>query len=120
MKNDGAKVALTPAPAASPPAAIAAAITLPTTKFLITGIGFKRGVYPHVSSTEARIVAFHVQLSLTAEDKGGEVGALSYGSVVTRVGLDYRRISLLSGVIRQGRPSQVRMLKQNSEPGESL
>lgn len=50
-------VEVTPAPAASPPDAIAAAITAATTKFFTNGTGFSRGVYTDVSATDAIIVA---------------------------------------------------------------
>lgn len=58
VSTDGVKVAAIPAPAAKPPAAIAAAITMATTKFLTSGIGLRSGVYANVSATEATMVAW--------------------------------------------------------------
>lgn len=53
----GVRVAATPAPAASPPAATAAAMTIATTMFFMRGMGLRSGVYADVSATEAKIIA---------------------------------------------------------------
>lgn len=56
VSTDGVRVAATPAPAANPPAAIAAAMIRATTKFFTSGIGLSIGVYARVRATEATIV----------------------------------------------------------------